>query len=92
MNDFDFYVIKAYSNSIRSLMKLGVERNSIKTQIYYRGRYPVKEHSVSLATVDVMNIGHAEASKIADNIAGGYNRREGIPADVKIHVKFFPVD
>jgi len=92
MNKFDFYAIKAYSKSIRSLMKLGVERKSIETKIHYGGRFPTKEHSVSLAYVDVMHVGHKKASEMADNIAANYSKKPNLPGDVKIHIRFFPVD
>lgn len=91
MNDFDFFVVKAYSPRIRPLLKFGVERKSIQTRVHYGGRFPTKSHSVSLATVDVVEIGHIKAREVAENILEGYKKR-GLPEGVKLHIEFYPVD
>jgi hypothetical protein len=69
MNDFDFYVVKAYSPSIRSLMKVGTfERDAIKSNTDWSGRFPKTTYDVNLGYVGVMGIGHLEARKRADEL------------------------
>ena len=91
MNQFDFFVVKAHSNRIRPLMKLNVQRKHIDTRVHYGGRFPTKSHSVSLATVDVVEIGHNTAREVAENILNGYVKR-GLPEGVKLSIQFYPVD
>jgi hypothetical protein len=85
MNDFDFYIVKAYSPSIRSLMKVDkVERNSIKSNTDWSGRFPKTTYDVNLGYVDVMGVGHLEARKRADEMVGMLPNIDR----VKYHIEF----
>jgi hypothetical protein len=89
MNDFDFYVVKAFSTSIRSLMKVGTfERKAISSFTDWNGRFPKITHSVNLGYVDVMNIGHSEARKRADELVSMLPQIDG----VKYHIEFIVRD
>jgi Ni,Fe-hydrogenase I large subunit len=69
MNDFDFYIVKAYSPSIRSLMKVGTfERTAIKSKTDWSGRFPKTLYAVNLGYTNVMNLGHMEARKRAEQM------------------------
>ena len=85
MNDFDFYIVKAYSPSIRSLMKVGTfERTAIKSNTDWSGRFPKTTYDVNLGYVDVMGIGHLEARKRADEMVGILPNIDR----VKYHIEF----
>lgn len=89
MNDFDFYSVEAHSNSKRELYKVGsFKKDSVKTHTDWRGRFPKKSYSVTIGYVDVMNIGHMEARKRADEMVSMLPEVGG----VKYHVRFFPRD
>lgn len=89
MCDFDFFVVKAYSSSIRSLMKIGTfQRKAISSRVTYGKRFPETTHSVSIGYVDVMNIGHVEARKRANELMGMLPKVDG----VKYTIEFYPVD
>jgi hypothetical protein len=89
MNDFDFYSVSAVSNSIKSLMKVGkFERKSIKSNIQWGGKFPKTTHSVNIGYIDVMNIGHSEASLRADELVNSLPKIDG----VVYHIKFHAVD
>jgi hypothetical protein len=85
MNDFDFYVVKAFSTSIRSLMRVdGVKRDGIKSSTDWSGRFPKKTYDVNLGYVDVMGIGHLEARRRADEMV----RMLPTVVGVKYHIQF----
>lgn len=91
MSIFDFFVVKAYSDRIRPLMKIpGVERKSIRTQTFYSGRFPTKVHSVSLVHQGVEEIGHRKAKEKVEKILEEYEN--DIPPGVKFHIEFYPRD
>lgn len=91
MNDFDFFTVRAVSNSIRALMKLpNVTRDQIETKQIWAGRWPRKEHSVFIGSVGVMNIGHVAASARADEI--GQTITDAAVPGVFPRVQFWPSD
>jgi hypothetical protein len=89
MNDFDFYSVEAHSSSKRDLYQVGsFKKDSVKSSTDWRGRFPVTSYSVTIGYVDVMNIGHVEASKRADELKRMLPEISG----VKYYVRFFPRD
>ena len=89
MCDFDFFVVKAYSSSIRSLMRVGTfERKAISSRVTYGKRFPETTHSVSIGYVDVMNIGHNEARRRVDELVSMLPPIDG----VKYHIEFIVRD
>jgi len=88
MNQFDFFYVQAYSNSIRRLTSSGISRDKIQTETDWNTRFPTKRHTASIHYVDVMNIGHDEAR----NLAIEYIKELPTVDGVKYTLRFQPVD
>jgi beta-glucosidase/6-phospho-beta-glucosidase/beta-galactosidase len=88
INQFDFFYVQAHSHSIRALTKVGIPRTKIQTTIDWTRRFPQKNHTASIHYVDVMNIGHDEARKLAQQHITTLPNVEG----VKYYLRFHPVD
>jgi alkyl sulfatase BDS1-like metallo-beta-lactamase superfamily hydrolase len=92
MNDFDFFSVSASSNKITSLMKLpNVKREKIETRVYYgSGKFPKTLYKVNLAFFDVMEYGHYDARKRANDYVESLLATK--PDNVILSTKFYPVD
>lgn len=88
MNQFDFFYIQAYSQSIRRLTSMGISRDKIQTETNWNTRFPTKLHTASLHYIDVMNIGHDEAR----NLAIEYIKELPTVDGVNYTLRFQPVD
>jgi hypothetical protein len=86
---FDFFVVKAYSSSIRSLMQVGsFRREAIQSRLTYGGRWPQTTHHASIGYIDVAEIGHVEVRKRAEELRNMLPVVEG----VRYSIEFYPVD
>ena len=86
---FDFYVTKAYSDSIRALLKVpGVKRDNINSKMDYSGRWPKPQYEVSLKFHGVMEFGIHQASAKADEF------RQSLPLvdRVRYHTSYVCID
>ena len=88
-NQFDYFVVEVYSTSIRSLLLFNIKRNDIKTKITYKGRFPKKEHTVTLKYFNVCDYGsHNAARKAAEEYKNSLPNIE----NSLVYIKFNPVD
>lgn len=88
MNQFDFFYVQAYSQSIRQLTRIGIPRDKIQTETNWNTKYPTKRHTATIHYVDVMNIGHDEAR----NRAIGYIKELPTVDGVQYTLRFQAVD
>ena len=83
MNQFDFYVVKANSRTIRPLVKAGISRTSIQRRrdgcsVYGRAVYPRWSYTATLGYFET------NQSDEADKLAAEW-RAKGVPVSVAYH-------
>ena len=93
INKFDFYSVELFSDSIKSLKGVGIDRDKIESyndgyKQYGRNSYPIKRYKSTVAIIDLMTNTKVEIEKQIQKLQQKYGKFDGI----RVSVKYFARD